>query len=394
MAVTGMSARFYATLREAHSPAIRGEVWYDGVRVVDNLPISGGSVTMRANDLSRASLSSLQLTDRDRSLLPDNPLSKIGPYGHEIHIYRGIRYSEVLETDDGLEETLVGKFRVQTHSANEIWSRPLGDAYHGPEEWVYVGAEVSVDGLDRAANIVDARFLSPTEPLPGNDVKAEIIRLCSGIITVDTSNFGTLPTKTPPSSVVYQEDRGQAIADLAAAIDCRAFVSRAGLLRLEKIEELPDSLIGVTRATPAVQSIEVETTREGAYNAVVARGESEGAGYPVQGIAYDTDYNSQMAWGGPFGQVPYFYSSPVLGTVQSAQLAAQTRLDNLIKGRTRTFTLTGVPDPTLDPNDKVIVSLPGRDPFPGVIEEITLPLDPTSLMTIKVVALASVVVEV
>jgi hypothetical protein len=388
-----MSPRFYSILRESHTPFIRAEVTYNGAIVVPDLQVTGGSVTMQADDLSRSSLSGLTYIDRNRTLLPDTPNSVLGVYGHEINIYRGVRFSGSDYSPDVIEEALVGKFRVQSLNAEEIWSRPDGEAYHSPAEWLYVGSLVSADGQDRAANIIDARFINAEQPLSGNSVQDEIIRICDDIIEVDTSNWYTLPDKTPPSSIAYQEDRGDALADLAQAIDCRVFVTRDGLLRLEPIGELPNSLLGTERPIPAVQSISTTTTRDGIYNAVVARGEEIDNAYPVQGFHPDDDPSGRTTWGGPFGRVPYFYASPILGTPQAAELAAETRMKNLIKGRERKFTLTGVPDPTLDPNDYVRVVLPGREPFPGKIESITLPLDETSLMTLEIVASEATVLE-
>jgi hypothetical protein len=400
MAVTNLTPRYLAAVRESHSPTIRGEVWFDGVRVVDSLRISGGSVVYKPNDLSRSALQGLQILDTDKTLLPDSPTALLGVYGHEIHIYRGVDFG-----DGTSEELLLGKFRVQNHTADEIWARSDGGDYHidhSPthdaatdthDDWRYVGATVTVDGQDRAANLVDARFLTVTEPVKGNTCVDEIIRLCESeyrqLIDFDYSclSLVTPLDKNPPATVVYQEDRAQAISDLAGAIDCRVFVTREGLLRLEPIESEnpPDTLIGTERTLPAPESFTVETTRDGIYNAVVARGEAEENAYPFQGVALDVDYSGKTYWEGPFGEVPYFFNSPVLGTLQAANLAAKTRLKNLIAGRTRSYSFDVIPDPSIDPNDVLRVVLPGREAFPAVVEDVTVPLDPTALMSIKVV---------
>lgn len=387
MAVLGLSDRFYRELRQSHTPSIRVEVWYDGALVIDDLPITGGTIQLDADDLSRATLSGLTFPDTDMSLIPDSTNPKISVYGHELKIYRGIRYREgpVVET---VEEVLMGIFRVQSHQADEFWARPGGEEYYSPAQWEYRGSEVSVDGIDRSANIMDYRLTNPSQPTVGYTVGQELDALCFGVIGLDTSNFAAIGANAVlgTTDIKYQEDRGQAIADLADYINCRAFVTREGELRLEKFAELPDSLVGTERELPPVVDISTSNTRDGIYNAVVARGEAIDNIYPVQAIAYDMDMSKPTYWGGPFGNVPYFFNSPILGTTEAAELAAETRLTNVIKDRSRKFSVTTPPDPTLDPNDFVQAVFPGRDPFPAKIVSISMPLDPTGLMKLELVA--------
>jgi hypothetical protein len=127
----------------------------------------------------------------------------------------------------------------------------------------------------------------------------------------------------------------------------------------------------------------------------VARGERIADIYPVQGVYENLDYalSPKTYWGGPFGNVPFFYDSDLLGDTEAAELAAEFRLKSILKDRTRTFTITTIPDPTLDPNDIVSLELPGRDPFPAKITSITLPLGLTDTMTIELVATETAVAD-
>jgi len=139
--------------------------------------------------------------------------------------------------------------------------------------------------------------------------------------------------------------------------------------------------------------VSTKNTRDGLYNAVVARGERIADIYPVQGVYENVDYSTKTYWDGPFGNVPFFYESDLLGDTTAAELAAEFRLESILKDRTRTFTITTVPDPTLDPNDIVALELPGRNPFPAKITSITLPLDLTDTMTIELVATETAVAD-
>lgn len=399
MAYTGASDFFYENLRKSHTPTVRVEVLYDGEVVISDLPISGGSVTMKADDLSRSSLSGLTTFDTDMSLLPDTIHSNLSIYGHEIRVYRGIQYAEVNGVPSS-EEVLLGVFRIQSHQAEEIWTNKNLEGENYPELWEYNGAIVSIDGIDRSANIIDYKLLTISQPVVGQPIVQELYYLCDyeNIIEIDNSNFGTgLGSGVAPflgtdtlmpaySSVVYQEDRGVSINDLVATINCRAFVSREGKLKLESIEELPDVLTGEERELPPLFSVSTQNTRDGLYNAVVARGEQVDDIYPVQGVYKNLDYSTKTFWDGPFGNVPFFYDSNILGTTEAAELAAEYRLNSILKDRTRTFSINTVPDPTLDPNDIVKLVLPGRNPFPAKITSITIPLNTTEAMSIELVA--------
>jgi len=407
MAYTGASEEyFYANLYKSHTPTVRAEVWYDGEIVIPDLKISGGSISLKADDLSRSSLSGLTTFDTDLSLLPDTIHSDLSIYGHEIRIYRGIEYTNGLGTSE-IEEVPVGIFRVQSHTAREFWNNDNPEGQNNPKLWYYGGAEVSIDGEDRTANIIDYKMITITQPTPGNTIEEELDYLCQdgAIIEIDKSNFGLglgdgtgafLGTETvipAYSSIVYQEDRGKAITDIAGFINCRAFVSREGKLRLETIEALPSILPDDPQTLPPIFSVSTKNTRDGLYNAVVARGERIADIYPVQGVYENLDYSTKTYWGGPFGNVPFFYESDLLGDTVAAELAAEFRLESILKDRTRTFTITTIPDPTLDPNDIVSLELPGRNPFPAKITSITLPLGLTDTMTIELVATETAVAD-
>src|SRR5690606_17954166 len=73
-------------------------------------------------------------------------------------------------------------------------------------------------------------------------------------------------------------------------------------------------------------SIARELSREGVYNAVVARGEGADTETPIQAVAVDDNPASPTYWHGPFGKVPRFYSSPLITDVAQAASAAASLL--------------------------------------------------------------------
>jgi hypothetical protein len=233
------------------------------------------------------------------------------------------------------------------------------------------------------ATVVDARFTSPGQPPSGATVLGEILRLTQGLVEVRQPFDVNIVDEAASSRLIYEEDRMAAIASLASAIDCVAYIDGDGLLRLQR-KTILETAVPLDRTYLQVVSFGTEVTRDGVYNAVVARGEQTGDSLPVQAIFYDMDPESPTRWSGPFKQVPLFYASPMLTTASGAKKAAETRLRGIQRERERTFSLTVLPDPTYEVDDVIKVKLPGYKEFKAQIAEINLPLAPQDTMDVTI----------
>src|SRR5690606_28980198 len=128
-----------------------------------------------------------------------------------------------------------------------------------------------------------------------------------------------------------------------------------------------------------------QLSRAGVYNAVVAEGTE--ADYdndepPARAVVFDDNPDSATYFFGPFGQVPRFYSSPLIFTNEQAELAAASILARTT-GIPYTLDITAIPNPALEPFDPIrVIFEAGREEI-HVIDAITIPLTSDQPMVIS-----------
>lgn len=382
------SIAYQTTVRSSHVMAVKADAYYNGALVFADLPVSEGDISFSKADGVRGTLN-LTLADATGQLIARSTTDPLAPYGQELRIQRGI-----LLPSGSIEWVECGWYRIQSHKAKEWWSRPEDDT-SGPNDpntdtWEFGGASITIQAVDRMGILADARFLAVSSPSDGATVLGEILRLTQDYIEleipINVSNEDL--NSAVPKSITYEEDRIEALQALARSIDCELYVTRDGLLRLA-YEIDRETAEPVDRAVPPVTQWETTWTRDGIYNAVVAKGETEESNYPTYGLARDYDPDSATYWNGPFGQVPMYYSSPFLTTTTAAQKAAATRLENVQKNRERRLVIDMVTDATYEIGDVVTVTLPHYKPFRAEIVELSVPLTPADTMKATVETLDS-----
>lgn len=188
---------------------------------------------------------------------------------------------------------------------------------------------------------------------------------------------GAPDDRNVPSAITW-DDRIGALYELLDAWPAVPRMNEQGYL-----EVLPDDT-----PTVAVRSFTNQTggtvvssvgssTRDGGFNVVVATGNAAD-GSEVRGQAYV----SSGPWAYPGGvanplPVPFGYASPLLTTQGQCTAAAQTVLNRKMRQAVlRRFTVTAVPDPTLQLGDAVAVT---DDEVTGLlctVEHIVLPYKP------------------
>lgn len=124
---------------------------------------------------------------------------------------------------------------------------------------------------------------------------------------------------------------------------------------------------------------DVKTSLEGVYNGVIASGEGSDVVAPVRAIVWDEDPSSPTFYLSGFGQVPYFFSSPLLTTEDQCRTAAQTILSR-VKGRTQQLAWPAIVNPALEPLDIVTVTFSGS-PSTYVIDQLGIPLASSGAMS-------------
>lgn len=350
-----VSATFLKTLSTSHVMLARVDAFYNGSLVAANLPLDSGSVTVDRGSKTRRTVS---LTISDPKYFPWAELDPLAPYGQQLVVSRGIRFS------NGAEEWVpLGTFRI---------NEPSGDLHFGP---------ITVTGASMECAVIDDQFQAPfsTAGYAGCvDAIEAIIRQTLPSATIVNL---TADSRNPVCAVATWDaggDRWDAVTQIARAMSAEIYVDAQNRF---VITDLPDVVNGPVSWDIAegeggnLISSSKSMPRTGVYNAVVASGENAASGAaPVSGTAKDLNPTSPTRWGGPFGKVTKFISSALWVSAGACTAAAEYALFDAIAPNVQT-SLSSLPNPALEGNDIVRVSHVGRKEL-FLVQSVTVPLTP------------------
>jgi hypothetical protein len=335
------SPRWPLAVTTSHTVAHRVQVWRGGQLLVADLPVAGGSVV---RDHGAVMTSAATVEVADPVWLPVLPTDPLMPLGDELRIHLGIRYA------DGSTELV------------QVFAGPVVSCPTGPSGGAFT---VRAEGWLRY--VADDRFLTPYQP--SGSAAAAITALLRESVPGAVVEV-VVPDAPAPAGLLFEEDRLQAVQDLAAGLGAIVTERPDGGFRVAP-DPAPDPAAAPARtfihgeANTLLSRNEPELTREERYNAVVAFNPDDNG---VRAVATVDDPASPVAWGGPFGRKPLFFSSPLL-TAATVQQAAATRLDGL-RGRVRKVEADIGPDPALEPGDHVLIRWPATHRTRGQVEEV------------------------
>lgn len=322
------------------------------------IPILGGDVMLDGTAQVR---SSLDLVTDGTAMWPKRADSLLAPYGNEVYVQRGIKYS-----DDLIEFVGLGYFRIDA-----------------PEQDVAPNGPIRLAGQDRMAGIVDARLVEPVQFLSGASLGHIMETLVlevypDAVIEWDDDTDDAVITR----SMIAEQDRFGFLDDLVRARGKVWYWDHRGVL---VIKSMPDSSMPVFEVHSGKGGVLLELSRQlsrqGVYNAVVASGEANDTAAPVRAVAYDNNPLSPTFYDGRFGKVPRFYFSPFLDTDAQALEAADAILRRQL-GLPYSVDLSLVPNPALEPWDPVSVRPgDGQAREIHVLERITVPLTHAARMS-------------
>jgi hypothetical protein len=217
--------------------------------------------------------------------------------------------------------------------------------------------------------ILEGRLINPFQP--SGTLTETVRKLVEPALTVRFDS--ALVDRSVPSGINYDDDR---LASLNAVLDAWpavGYINNEGDLYVTATAVDPTPVLTLsTEADGTVIEAVGSSSREGTYNAVVARGTASD-GTTVQGIvAYDT--TSARRYGGDFNPlpVPYYFESPLLTTAAQATAAARTRMDNIMRQTAKSYEVTMVPNPALQAGDVVGLETSNISDV-GTVEAISLP---------------------
>lgn len=229
------------------------------------------------------------------------------------------------------------------------------------------GDTVNVTAVGLLALIDEARLVSPYQPT--GTIGSTLRGLCEPALTVDLTAAPT--DRNVPTAMNIDDDRLQGVLDLLDAWAADAVVNADGVYTVTAATQSTAPVVTLSRATTAVRA-DGGSTRQDAFNVVVARGTASDGGQ-IQGVAYD--YTGAKAYGGQFNPlpVPSYFSSPLMTTVAQCNAGAATRLARLKRSSAQLHTVTAVTDPRLQTGDVAALDADGYTVAAAAIETIRLP---------------------
>ncbi|HEY9416109.1 MAG TPA: DUF5047 domain-containing protein [Pseudonocardia sp.] len=353
-----VSDRFLRTLRGSHDACFRARVCTtfqtgtdpDGIEI----PVNGGNVMAASTADIRSTLDLTTVYD-----WPRNDASPLAPYGNEIYIERGIDYGNGAREWVGL-----GYHRINTPDQD--------DAPKGP---------IRVAAPDRMAGIIDARFLTPRQfaaTMTRGQLVAQLVTEVYPAATISWDDAGVRDTAVG-RTVTADRDRYATLRELVTSLGKVGYWRYDGVFRVET----PPALAGTpsweinSGKDGVLVKLSRSITRIGIYNVVVAAGESTDTTPPVWAAVADLSPSSPTRYGGRFGPVPRFYSSPFLTTVDQCRLAAEVLLRKSL-GLPYSVNLEAIPNPALEPDDLIRV-----DAEKHLADVVTIPLDTQTPISVE-----------
>ncbi|MEW2300283.1 DUF5047 domain-containing protein [Streptomyces sp. NPDC006655] len=354
-----MSATALAVVQRSHTMAMRAESWLGGQLLTDGIPIADGSES-RDRSLAVPEQITLTVPRRDQGYDWDpgtDPAHPLAAYGQMLRIDYGI------DIGNGYEWINRGWFLI-TESSTE-------------------GDTVTVTCAGLLTLIAEATLVSPFQP-GSSDTLASVVRaLIEPALTV--SFDGTLVDRAVPLGMQWDSDRLAAVTEVLGAWGAAERVTEDGFLLVEPVSDAAPAVLAISddRATGTVVRWQGSTTRDGAFNVVVAQGE-DANGNQLQGVVYDSSGTSPYQYGGAFNPlpVPYMYQSSLLTTVAQCRTAAAAQLALLRRQAFRKLAVTMVPHPGLVTGDILTVTGAGLTGARCAIEQLSLPYSPGEMTLI------------
>jgi hypothetical protein len=278
----------------------------------------------------------LTLPDHNMTLVPEiGQVGLLSPYGSELRMYRG------LLLDDGSEVSIpLGIFRI-----SEVRVVDSGG-----------GVNLTVTGYDRARRVSRAKLLDYYVITAGTNYVTAIQDLITARAPGVVFNFATTTATTPRLVFDPGADPWEKAQKMAEDIGMELFFDVGGVCVMAAAPDpttQPAVWDFVEGANATVLYVDRKTTDEGVYNHVIVSNGASGTA-TVRAEALDNNTDSATYYLGPFGDVPLFFSSEFITTVDQAQTVADARLAKE-KSQIEILNLSVIPNPALAIGDIVRV---------------------------------------
>lgn len=347
--------------------AVAAQSWQGDQLLADDVPIADGQETSdRSSRVPEYVTLTVPRFAGGTDWLPTAQDSPLAACGQTLTISLGIGTGP-----DGIEWFQRGVFLISD-------TTPSDD-----------GQTLTVIAVGLLALIDEAEFVSPYQPT--GTIVSTLRNLVEPAVTVDVDDAPG-DRSVPVAAVNWDSDRLQAVYDLLDAWPATPRVDELGVLVCEPvtIPAVGDAVRSFTDgAGGTVVSAAGSSSRDGGFNTVVATGYAAD-GTEVRGVAYLA--SGAWRYGGEANPlpVPFGYNSPLLTTTAQCQAAARTVLARKAReAALQAYTVTAVPDPTIQLGDPVLVDVGAAAGVLCTVETIALPYTASdATMTLKVVSVS------
>lgn len=338
-----------SALGRSYTYRVSVQSWLGSTLLAEDVPIAaGGEDTDRSLSVPEMVRLTVPRRDRGISWAPTASTSPLAANGQRLRVQLGIGLP------GGQPEWFQrGWFLVQDSEAQ--------------------GDSVTVTAVGLLSLVDEARLISPLQP--SGTLSQTLRALVEPALTVVVD--AGLTDRSVPSGINYDEDRLGAVKELLDAWPADAHVDPYGFLSVLPATQSTTPVLNLTNGTGGtVVTADGQSSREGACSVVVARGTATDGGQ-VQGVAYDTS-GGPHDYRGPFNPllVPYFFPSPLLTSPDQCVQAATTVLARLKRNSGTAYTVTMVPDPTIQAGDVVAITTDTVTALPCSVESLRLPYTP------------------
>lgn len=324
------------------------------------VPVGGGQVVVDAKSKVRRTAQ----ISVDPRLWPDGTNGLIAPFGTTC----GVEYGVVVP-NEGTQWVPLGQFSLDNTSRK----RPItGDA------------GVPIKMVDFSARIAEDTFDSPQQTISGNTAVQEITRLAQRTFpAVEIIDQSGANNRVVPQFEMQADPWSDGIEKLADAIACEVAFDRLGRLLIRPVPTLNDAPVWTLKTGNGanITATSESLSRTNVFNRVIARGQRSDSVPPVTGIATNIDPLSATVYGGPFGRKTKQVTSPALTTTAHANAMAAAKLA-INRGLSFDLTMEIITQPGLTSGDVVFVNDAAIGPGNHILDQVTIPLDPTTTMAL------------
>jgi len=270
-----------------------------------------------------------------------------------------------------------GWFRVTSNEPEEVvdsrvineYGLMVPDGVEAPHERrVYVtSGRVRLEAVDLTYGVDQDRFESPQSPAPHSTVLGEFARLTAEHFPVVVDPGVT--DRGISSKTVWDRERLEACQDMLALVSARYRMGGDGECHVYPLVSEP-----VLTVEPGASLVSVSRKQsvDGLYNRWVVEGKDKDSGQPVRAEVQISA--GPLRWGGPHGRVPFFYSSEMVDSYDSAAAYARQLRADFLAGLAVELSVEVPPRPELQAGDRVRVGCPVGGGhvayFPGAISSI------------------------